>query len=177
MCIQRDTQHNTPRNTRKYFSHRSPPFSPFISFGPEDAPSDYHHNTITYRYHLVLFIPVSSRTPFLDRDLEIHLFLYAGYAARYTAWYVYSSTIGRTVRIQRDTEHDTHTAQYTAWYAYGLIYSTIHSTIRVQPNTQHDTRYNTRTTQPNTAHSWHENTDHTIFYSLCPASFLAPYIS
>src|SRR5437773_1913103 len=66
MLIQHDTQHNTPRNMCKYFSHRSPPFSPFISFESEDAPSDYHHNTINDHYHLVLFILFSFRTPFLD---------------------------------------------------------------------------------------------------------------
>src|SRR2546421_57262 len=108
MLIQRDTQHNTLRNTRKYFSHLFPPFSPFISFGSEDAPSDYRHNTINDRYHLVLFIPFSFCTPFLDsKTIGDSLVIRR-----------IRSTIHSMIRVQQhDRPYDAHKARYTAQYA------------------------------------------------------------
>ena len=128
MRIQRDTQHNTPRNTRKYFSHRSPPFSPFISFGSGDAPSDYHDNAINDRYHLVLFISFSSRTPFLDSKTIGDSLVIRRICS------TIHSTIHSMIRVQQHYRlYGTHTARYKARYTARYAYSPIHSTIRVQP--------------------------------------------
>src|SRR5438477_499745 len=108
MRIQSDTQHNTQRNTRKYFSHRSPPFSPFISFGSEDAHSDSPHRSTNLLYLLILFIPFSFRTPFLDsKTIGDSLVIRR-----------IRSTIHSMIRVQQhDRPYDAHTARYTAQYA------------------------------------------------------------
>ena len=103
-----------------------PPFSSFISFGSENALSDYHHNTINYRYYLVLFIPFSFHTLFLNSKTQ-----------RFTCFY----TQDTQYNTQYNTQHDTCTAaQQAVQYVYNIIQNMIHSTIFIQLNTQYNTR-------------------------------------
>src|SRR5436305_9517873 len=100
MLIQRDTRHNTPRNTRKYFSLLFPPLS---ASDPETLPLTIitTPSTIAITSSLHFF---SFRTPFLDsKTIGDSL--------------VIRSTIHSMIRVQQhDRPYDTHTVRYTAQY-------------------------------------------------------------